>query len=71
MSRSRTESKTHLKLFWFCVFLFFVDCVLRHDQATVDVLSQVLDYIGLLLPIWVLLALRFLYKVLVTDCNVI
>lgn len=36
-----------------------------NDRATLDVLSQILDMVGLLCPIWALLTLRFLYGIAV------
>jgi hypothetical protein len=35
-----------------------------NDRATLDVLASILDYVGLLLPVWILLALRFVYVLL-------
>lgn len=32
-----------------------------NDRATLDVLSQILDYVGLLCPVWVLLTVRFIF----------
>jgi Sulfotransferase domain len=35
-----------------------------NDRTTLDVLASIVDYVGLLLPVWVLLALRTAYVVL-------